>query len=176
MTQDFAKRSQDASGGRTTPGWVLFTAGFFAGVFLSFLGYLYLRVPTDPAVANIKEVPTAKPDQTVEQMRWDFYDLFPRSEVPVVEEYNTDGDKVAVEGPFHYLLQAGSFKDPQDADELRAELILMGMDVFVREIDVKGKQWHRVMVGPMETELALNRAQDKLAQAEVESIPIRVKP
>jgi len=29
------------------------------------------------------------------------------------------------------------------------------------------------MVGPFDTDLALNRAQDKLAQAEVEAIPMK---
>ena len=80
------------------------------------------------------------------------------------------------DGPAVFLLQAGSFRNSEDADRLRAELLLMGLTVFSREIEVNGETWHRVLVGPLETELELNRAQDKLAQAEIESIPLRVKP
>lgn len=175
MTQDFAKRHTTTTNGSSSiPGWVWFFTGLVAGVFLSFLGYLWKFVPADSPIANGREVPTAEPDQAVEEMRFDFYDLFPKSEVPIVEEYNQEGILVESPNPFVYLLQAGSFRNPDDADQLRASLILQGLEVFIKKIEVKGATWHRVMVGPFDTDLGLNRAQDKLAAAEIESIPIKV--
>jgi len=175
MTQDFAKRHSPAPTNTSSiPGWVWFLTGLVAGIFLSFLGYLWKFVPADPQVVDIKEIPKAEPNQAVEEMQFDFYDLFPRSEVPLVEEYNQEGMLVESPNPFAYLLQAGSFRNPDDADQLRASLILQGLAVFVKKIDVNGATWHRVMVGPFDTDLKLNRAQDKLAAAQIESIPIKV--
>jgi cell division protein FtsN len=140
---------------------VWFFTGMVAGVFLSFLVYLWAFVPPDLQSVDIKEIPKADPDQTVKEMQFDFYDLFPKSKVPIVEEYNEEGLLVQSPEPFVYLLQAGSFQ---------------GLEVFIREIQVEGKNWHRVMVGPFDTSLALNRAQDKLAEAEIESILLKVSP
>jgi len=176
MTQDFAKKKTAQPPDRKLPGWFLFISGLTTGVFLSFLTYLWLEVPQDQSVATIKPVPEARPKQETEEMRWDFYDLFPKSEVPIVEEYNQQGERVASNGPEQFLLQAGSFRKSEDADQRRAELILLGLEVFVRETEVSGDDWYRVMVGPLETEVDLNRAQYKLAQASIESIPIRTKP
>ncbi|MFP6806239.1 MAG: SPOR domain-containing protein [Pseudomonadales bacterium] len=176
MTQDFAKRHRTQSKAQApVPSWAWFVTGLIAGIFISFLAYLWKVVPADPETVQIKELPKAQPDQLVEEMTFDFYDLFPKSEVPIVEEYNIEGLRVESAEPFDYLLQAGSFRNPNDANQLRAELILLGLEVFIKEIKVDDNQWHRVMVGPLASDLLLNRAQDKLAAAEIESIPFRVK-
>ncbi len=196
MTQDFAKRHKGDGSGKARKGagsartagthsgrsdlpgrrnWVWFFTGLVSGLFLAFLVYLGLIVPPDKLAGDLNQLPRAKPDQAVEEMRFDFYDLFPKSEVPIVEEYNAEGRRVESANPVTYLLQAGSFQNPDDANQLRAELILLGLTVFTREIKVDGNAWHRVMVGPLETELALNRAQDTLAEAEIESIPLKVQ-
>ena len=107
-------------------------------------------------------------------MSFDFYEIFPKSVVPVVEEYDETGEKVEAE-PVRWILQTGSFSSPDDADELRASLILMGLDASITKVEVDGKDWHRVMAGPFDTELARNRAQDKLAQAQIKAIPIKLK-
>ena len=171
MSHDFAKRhSTTDQGGRSLSQFSWFITGFIAGVFVSFLVYLWQTVPVDPETKNIpKPSTTAK----VEEMQWDFYEIFPKSEVPIIEVYE-DGKRVPVDDDFAYILQTGSFKTASDADEMRAELLLMGLDVFIREVEIEDETWHRVIVGPLETDLALNRAQDKLAQAQIESLPLRV--
>jgi cell division protein FtsN len=173
MTQDFAKRHSNVNGpGSSLPGWVWFITGLVAGIFVSFLAYVWKFVPPDPVTADVREIPKAEPNQVKEEMQYKFYDLFPNADVPVVEEYNAEGERVE---SFSFLLQAGSFRDPDDADELRGQLILLGLDVFLKETNVNGNTWHRVMVGPLDTNLALNRAQDKLAEAEIESIPLKIR-
>lgn len=179
MVHDYAKHQKEMKPAPGLPRWVFFVTGFTFGFFVAFLIYLWNFVPGDPEAEAIADLP--KPEdivtgQKVEEMQWDFYEIFPNSEVPVVEEYGPDGEKVQLEEDHAYLLQAGSFQNPEDADKLRAELILLGLDVFSREIEVDGRQWHRVLVGPLHSNLELNRAQDKLAEAEVESIALRVTP
>ncbi len=172
MSQDFAKRHSTSNqpNGQISR-FTLFVTGFIAGMFVSFLIYLWQTVPPDPATAKIPK-PSEKPK--VEEMSWDFYEIFPKSEVPIIEEY-VDNVKVQSIQEHVYILQTGSFQNAADADQLRAELLLMGLTVFVRKVDVDGYDWYRVFVGPLDNNLALNRAQDKLAQAQIESLPLRVK-
>jgi cell division protein FtsN len=106
-------------------------------------------------------------------MQWDFYEIFPRSEVPVVEEYDDAGNRLQTD-QYRWILQAGSFQEPDDADELRASLLLLGLDASTTEVEVTGETWHRVIVGPFDTELERNRAQDRLAQAEISALPLRI--
>ena len=172
MSQDFAKRhSTSEQPERKISRFTLFVTGFVAGMFVSFLIYLWQTVPHDPATAEIPN-PSEKPK--VEEMSLDFYEIFPKSEVPIIEEYEGD-EKVQSVEEHAYISQTGSFQNAADADQLRAELLLMGLTVFVRKVDVDGENWYRVIVGPLDNNLALNRAQDKLAQAQIESLPLRVR-
>ena len=51
----------------------------------------------------------------------------------------------------------------------------MGLDVSIEEVKVAGDDWHRVMVGPFDSQLERNRAQNKLAQAEIPTISIKIQ-
>ena len=174
MSKDYAKAHKTAPPPEPTPKrlpW--FLSGFVLGAFLAFLGALWLMQSPATTVAGTTEAPVAQPEATSDEMQWDFYEIFPRSVVPVVEEYISTGEKVAVDN-VRWILQAGSFRDPDDADERRAELLLMGLNVTTAEAVMSGKTWHRVIVGPFDTELERNRAQDKLAQAQIPSIPFTI--
>lgn len=177
MVHDYANRQTKMKPASGLPRWVFFVTGFTSGLFLAFLIYLWKFVPGDPQADQIANLPKAEDlvsGKAVQEMQWDFYEIFPKSEVPVVEEYGPDGDKMVIEEPSAWLLQAGSFREREDANRRRAELILLGLEVFVKEVEIDGKRRHRVLVGPLDTRLALNRAQDKLADAQVESIALRV--
>lgn len=176
MAQDFAKRapaSQPSVSGGSKITW--FASGMLVGVFVSFLFYLWQFVPEDPAAAADKPTAQVISDKEIVEMDYDFYDLFPSAEVPIVEEYNSTGKKVRVEEDYAYLLQAGSFRSQDDADRLRGELILQGFEAFTKEVEQASGVWHRVMVGPFETKLQLNRTRTTLAAADIETIQLRVK-
>lgn len=175
MIQDFAKRHTTMRSTTTTvPGWVWFLTGLVTGVFVSFLAYLWKYVPIDPQTSEISALPEAEPDKVEEEMSFFFYTLFPKSEVPVLEEYGNRGVTADSGVPFSYVLQVGSFRTAGDADRLRAQLLLLGMEVSVTEVKVENNRWHRVMVGPFSSNLDLNRTQDRLAEMELESIPLKV--
>lgn len=178
MTQDFAKQRRTKPPEKKAPtpgkpGWILFAGGFICGVFVTLLATLWYLKPSASEGQIAGEHPTAEPKAKADDMTWDFYEIFPRSVVPVGEEYKQD-EPEQVPDTRKWVLQSGSFKDPNDADERRAELLLMGFSVSTTSVDVEGTIWHRVIVGPFDTDLEKNRAQDKLAQAEIQSIPLRV--
>lgn len=47
-----------------------------------------------------------------------------------------------------FFLQAGSFRRKDDAESLRAQIILLGQDVRVESGRVREETWYRVLVGP----------------------------
>jgi cell division protein FtsN len=176
MPQDFAKRKAPAEPAQTGSGkaaW--FFTGLLLGMFISFLFYLWQFVPEDEAVAADKPTSDVIKDQKVLEIDYDFYDLFPKAEVPIVEEYDQSGKKVVAEDHYAYLLQAGSFKAREDADRLRAELILQGHEAMIKEVENAKGVWHRVIIGPFDNKRDLTRARNRLAEANIESLQLRVK-
>jgi len=47
-----------------------------------------------------------------------------------------------------FFLQAGSFRRKDDAESVRAQIILLGQDVRVESGRVREETWYRVLVGP----------------------------
>lgn len=174
MTQDYAKKSKTpAQPERGSSGWRLFVTGFLSGVLVTILlGSWWLNPDTDsagdPAAAS-----SNSSGQRTEPLDLEFFEIFPSIEVPKGEGYGTadDGNSAA----YHWIIQAGSFREPELADQRRGELILLGMDATVKPVQIDGTSWHRVEAGPFENSLLRNRAQDKLAEAGIESKPIRIK-
>lgn len=62
-----------------------------------------------------------------------------------------------------FFLQAGSFRRRDDADSLRAQIILLGQNVRVETGTVREETWHRVLVGPFASREQLASAQKTLA-------------
>lgn len=155
------------------PGWVWFFTGLVTGLFLALLIYLgrYVPVDTQDTSLTTRETAPARPtSKESEDMPFQFYDIFEKSEVPVEERSNEPGTSARS----RYVLQTGSFANAEDADRMRAQLLLLGLDVFTRQVSVHGELRHRVLVGPLDTRGELNKALDKLAQAEIESIALKV--
>ena len=56
-----------------------------------------------------------------------------------------------------YVLQAGSFPNAKDANELKAKLALIGIEASVQAATLPGKGvWHRVQVGPYRNKEEMN--------------------
>ncbi|WP_439886535.1 SPOR domain-containing protein [Pseudomonas sp. MBLB4123] len=61
------------------------------------------------------------------------------------------------------FLQAGSFRRKDDAESLRAQIILLGQDVRVESGTVREEVWHRVLIGPFADRQQLTQSQKTLA-------------
>lgn len=62
-----------------------------------------------------------------------------------------------------FFLQAGSFRRKDDAESVRAQIILLGQNVRVESGMVRDETWYRVLVGPFANREQLGRAQKALA-------------
>ena len=62
-----------------------------------------------------------------------------------------------------FFLQAGSFRKREDADKVRAQILMLGQNVQVESGKVREETWHRVLVGPYANREQLATAQKQLA-------------
>lgn len=74
-----------------------------------------------------------------------------------------------------YLLQAGAFRNQDDADGVKAKLALIGFEARVVPGEVAGQTLHRVRVGPFATIDQMNKARERLAEAGIEAAAVRQK-
>ncbi|MBX3605618.1 MAG: SPOR domain-containing protein [Piscinibacter sp.] len=77
--------------------------------------------------------------------------------------------------PFLYFVQAGAFTRPDDAEQQRARLAMMGYEAKVTEREQAGKTMYRVRIGPFDRKNDADGAKDKLAGVGVESALVRVQ-
>jgi cell division protein FtsN len=110
--------------------------------------------------------------------KYDFYEMLPNFEVVVPEkEKDVKRDLPAtakVERPGVYVLQAGSYRNEADADRVRAQLAMQGIDAKVQRVAVDADVWHRVRIGPITKLDDLNRLRKQLQAADVDALVIRV--
>lgn len=168
-----ASRSQSAAKRKGIPGWLWLVSGLVIGLFVAFLFQL------EPGHDNVKRTPAApKPSNATvkpapaQQPTYDFYTLLPESEVVVPQntgkpEAAPEAEKPATaetEDKVRYYLQAGSFKQQADADKVRAQILLLGLDVHLESAKLNdGQTWHRVQVGPFQDKNSLSQAQSTLS-------------
>ncbi|MBB6519808.1 SPOR domain-containing protein [Pseudoteredinibacter isoporae] len=200
MSQDFAKkkrsttarnstRSSSNKGNKRRPsnskktqtrsasGWLWFLSGGLLGSLATFLIFLsgVIPIPQDKAPGKTQSRATqAAEEKPVPQPRFDFYELLKESEVVVEKSADAyDGGGPREQKNMEYLLQVGSFRSPNDADRLHAELALSGFDSQVEKVKVRnGSTWHRVLVGPYASRSKLANTRGKLISKGIETLVI----
>lgn len=141
-----------------------------------FVGMLWLLSTVEPSTAPSQAWDTAKSEakaaiknnkseapklKEVAKPDYDFYRLLEEQKVvvPKVEAYkSTPKEQV----DYLYRLQVASFRSKDDAERLRASLILEGMQAYIQSSEVKGSTWHRIFVGPFDNRSNMNKVHDKL--------------
>lgn len=122
------------------------------------------RVDTAPASGADATPPADDPS------RFDFYKILPNNENPVPEQEAQPRQAEQMPVPpagaaESYYLQVGAFHSEQDADNLKAQLALLGMEALVQTVEVPGKgNLHRVRVGPYASLDQIARARTALTQ------------
>jgi cell division protein FtsN len=125
-----------------------------------------------------KEIKVAPKEAKVTPKKdtFEFYQILQDSEVDTshVDAYQSTPRG---EQDFYYMLQAASFRNPEDADRMRAKLIISGLvETNVRKTIGKGDlPWYRVTLGPYESRSKMNRAEDKLVSMEISPYSYKVK-
>jgi len=77
--------------------------------------------------------------------------------------------------PFNYFIQAGAFRTPEDAEQQRAKLSLMGFQAKVTEREQSGRTVYRVRLGPFDKKEEADKVKEKLDESSVETALVRVQ-
>lgn len=112
-----------------------------------------------------------------EKPKFDFYKILPGGEEPVSEkELDAVARSQQPDSNDVYFLQAGSFQNPADADNLKARLAVLGFESSVEPTALPDKgTWYRVRLGPFRRIDELNKARSQLALNGVDASLVRLK-
>lgn len=77
--------------------------------------------------------------------------------------------------PFSYFIQAGAYRTPEDAEQQRARLLLLGMQARVTEREQSGRTVYRVRVGPFDKKDDAEKIKDRLDNNSIETALVRVQ-
>lgn len=173
------------------PAWFWLLGGILIGlgaaVFLMVKGYLpeiKQHLPsvdsnpsgsTEPALVEEEIVEPKKP-------RYDFFTVLPEMEVVVPEQElsrkaEPTTPQTAVDDTHdQYILQAGSFRNATDAEQMKAQLALLGSMATVQKVTVNGQTWHRVRLGPFPNAREADEARRMLSGNRIDTLVLKANP
>jgi cell division protein FtsN len=175
------------------PAWFWLLGGILIGlgaaVFLMVKGYLpdiQQHLPTldrqsaEPATSAIEEEEIARPKKP----RYDFFTVLPEMEVVVPEqELSRKADKTEpatnpsiATAQDQYILQAGSFRNATDAEQMKARLAMLGSMATVQKVTVNGQSWHRVRIGPFQGARKADEIRRLLADNKIDTLVMKANP
>jgi cell division protein FtsN len=130
--------------------------------------------PTRPAASAVPPVPApataARPAASVAApARNPAAILAGQPEAPPPASTKTGAD------PFTYFVQAGAYAKPEDAEQQRARLAMMGFPAKITEREQNGRTMYRVRLGPYQAKEEADGAQNRLQGAGVDAALVRVQ-
>lgn len=185
-----AKKKSKPNNSAPLPGWVWLATGLMIGLFVAFLvhikdNYPGLSLKDKKTVSSgtdaraVRKQATATPPPAKEKTRFDFYTILPEMEIAVPDdELNTGTNKPArpLDKPGTYILQVGSFKTLEQADRMKANLALLGIEASIESVTINNKEsWHRVRIGPYSNLDELNRTRSRLKQNNINAMLLKLK-
>lgn len=124
-----------------------------------------IPVPAEPLPAPVEAPPTA-PD-------YDFYKVLP-GDTPTAPPEPAVVNKPK---PTRYYLQAGAFKDADEADNVKAQLALLGVEAQIQTSVVPDKGVvHRVRIGPFKAMDEVNNTRALLIQNNIDADLVKESP
>ena len=195
-----ARRNRKTKKAESAPGWIWMLFGLAIGLVVA-AGVYFRRAPSADHGATAERAAPAPttPDRAsarrgapargaaannsegakASDQRFDFYDILPQYEVVVPEVETAAGPSARakpVDEPGSYVLQAGSFGAAADAEKLKANLALLGIESRVQKVAIDDDVYHRVRIGPITDLDKLNRIRRQLHDAHINAMLMKVPP
>lgn len=131
-----------------------------------------------PATGSAQSAEAARAASAdAEASRFRFFDELPNYKV-VVPEIESPAQQHSItqqiEEPGTYVLQAASLRAADDAERLKANLALLGIESRVQVVTIDDVTFHRVRIGPIEDLEQLNRYRQQLADAGIDPLVMRI--
>lgn len=175
---------------RGVPGWLMLLIGLGLGTGLTWGVHSYLASSERP-LSGLRDLFASKPEITgkpaaktaappaTPKPKLDFYTILPEIETVLPSAPARPvkpATKIETETGVNYLLQAGSFSNPADADQLRAKLALAGLEARIEKVAIEGKgEFHRVRLGPYASIQELDNTDSRLGKLGIKTIRLKLK-
>lgn len=189
MARDYKKAANGkaAGSGGGIDSFLSFFGGLSVGLLVAFgiFLYQYLAPALQPA-ADAEPVPVPSPaaeskaKAATPAPTFDFYQILPSREVSLSEwveespQPNASATAAAEQGLF--ILQVGSFKTFEAADQQKAELALLGIDADIQRVVINGQDIrHRVRLGPYSDPQSLDNARRQLLSHKLDFMLLRLQ-
>lgn len=161
-----------------------FLAGLAVGICFVLLTVLAPEYFSEQAT-NLSKAVEERAVGATEELVFHFEDLLPNSEVPSQPERYGPGrppeEAAAPAEPpppappparaFH--IQVASFPQREDAEQLRARLLLQAMPAQTAKVDLENGAWYRVVVGPIASADEAERTMNALREQKFAALWIR---
>jgi len=189
-----AKARRSSGSKKKSRGWLWMIAGLALGAALMWAAqhYLYRDIKPFSGIASLlqsgNKVPDPKPENKPQtesgrlpKPKLDFYTILPGESV--LPAGRRDDKKIARTEPAEktdagvvYMLQAAAYANPEDADRLKANLVLNGLEARIEKITVGDQVTHyRVRLGPYRKIEDLDAAYSRLDQLGIKAMRLKVK-
>jgi cell division protein FtsN len=170
MTRDYRKGSPPPRRRKEPRGTCAFwfLAGGLVGAFGVGVAWMLNDQQASPSLASVSA--TAPAEEPRPKPKFDFYETLPKEEVivpaerepepvplPPREQTPQPAPTARVEpsptpqtpaAPNSYILQVGSFRRSDDAEKLKAQLALLGIQTSIQTVTIdSGQTYHRVRTG-----------------------------
>lgn len=108
-----------------------------------------LKAPENPALEKATEQSTDSQLPVLEDEQWSFIEDLPNREVEVDAQALVDNKR--------YILQCGSFRRNEQAEQMRATIAFAGLEAQVRLSEGRNGSWYRVLLGPFDSKREAER-------------------
>ena len=127
------------------------------------------------APANAAESLPAKPG---DKQRFDFYNILPGGQdaapAPKAAPPTAAADTQIVSE--RYFLQAGAFQKKDEAENMKAQLALLGVEAAISEATIQDKgKMYRVRSGPYNKADEMNRVRAQMSQGGIQATVVKTK-
>jgi cell division protein FtsN len=195
MASRSRKQATRGSSRPTVPAWIWLGVGVVLGLLVAmvFLGSDWAPMlrkqdgpqPNPEAVAPRESEPPLVDTKDKPRKNYDFYSVLPEMEVVIPDaeisakaraeaaQQSANASSPAVSASARYLLQAGSYPSGKAADEVKAKLAILGFVAKVHPVDINGKTWNRVRLGPYTSASELESVKAALAENGFNAIALK---
>ena len=169
-----AKRSAGQSRKRRTQQTTFFhgpsfSGGVVLGAFLVLAGAYLPDIFRETANQTL----AVKSREAREPVQFEFDERLRKSEVRTDPDTYADDANPNMNQAMEYLIQAASFQAMDDAESLRAQLILIDLPVRTTAVRVGDTPWYRVTVGPFLSQVEAGRAMTRLRELNLDAFLIK---
>lgn len=125
-----------------------------------------------PKTASAPEA--VSPDANSQKPRYDFYRLLKENRAAAGQLETSKNPTAAAPQDSSYMLQIASYKTPEEAQQLRAKLLLLNLDARSENVALRnGETWHRVLIGPLKNHAELTRVRGILNDNHYDSLVLK---